>query len=51
LHPFYFIDDDGDDDDDDDDSDGGNILRNVNILLVEENVYRTVSYNILRCWF
>ena len=43
LHRFYFINNyDGDDDDDvdvDDDDDGDDILRNVNVLLVEENVY------------
>jgi len=40
LHRFYFVNNDnGDDDDDDDDDDGDDILRNVNILLVEENVY------------
>jgi hypothetical protein len=51
LHPFYCINDDDDDDDDDDDGDGDVILRNVNILLVEEKVYRTVSYSIVSYWF
>ena len=50
LHPFYFIDD-GDDDDVDDDNDGDDSLRNINILLVEENVYRTLLYSVVSHWF